>query len=96
MTVNINTDIDTQIKQLDEMLEKIKKLEDKSRLLNFVTIEQLAKARNCSIKTAQDIFNDKALPVEEYGKQKVVEINALINWYQQRRSRKDSDQTAKN
>ena len=29
MTININTDIDTQIKQLDEMLEKIKQLEDK-------------------------------------------------------------------
>lgn len=88
MTVNINTDIDTQIKQLDEMLEKIKLLEDKSKLLNFVTIEQLAEARNCSIKTAQDIFNDNSLPVEDYGKQKVVELNALINWYQQRRSRK--------
>ncbi len=59
MTININTDIDTQIKQLDEMLEKIKQLEDKS------------------------------LPVEDYGKQKVVELNALINWYQQRRSRKN-------
>ncbi len=89
MTINIETDIDTQIKKLDETIEKLKQLEDKSRLLNFVTIQQLAEARNCSIKTAQDIFNDKSLPVEEYGKQKVVELNALINWYQQRRSRKN-------
>ncbi len=89
MTVNINTDIDTQIKQLDEMLEKIKLLEDKSKLLNFVTIEQLAEARGCSIRTAQQIFQNEDLPVEAYGKQKVVELNALINWYQQRRSRQN-------
>lgn len=88
MTLNIETDIDTQIKQLDEILEKIKLLEDKSKLLNFVTIEQLAAARKCSIRTAQQIFQDEALPVESYGKQKVVELNALLHWYQQRRGRK--------
>lgn len=89
MTVNVatTTDIDINIKKLDEMLEKIKSVEDKSKMLNFITIQEFAKIRNCSIKTAQDIFNDKTFPSENFGKQKVVEIQALKKWYEQKRDK---------
>lgn len=89
MTVNVatTTDIDINIKKLDEMLKKIKSVEDKSKMLNFITIQEFAKIRNCSIKTAQDIFNDKTFPSENFGKQKVVEIQALKKWYEQKRDK---------
>lgn len=40
MTININTDedIDLNIKKLDEMMDKIKLLEDKTKMINFITI----------------------------------------------------------
>ena len=66
MTVNADTEIDLNIKKLDEMLEKLKLLEDKSKMIQFITIDEFAKIRQCSIKTAQDIFRDKTFPSENY------------------------------
>ena len=90
MRVNIESDIDLNISKLNEMLEKMKLLEDKSKMLNFITIQEFAKIRNCSIKTAQDIFNDSSFPSENYGKQKVIELEALRQWYMKKRDKHDS------
>ena len=89
MILNIETDIDLNIQKIDELLQKITLLEDKSKLLNFVTIREFSELRKCSIKIAQDIFNDKTFPSEDYGKHKVVELQALKQWYSQKRSKKD-------
>lgn len=69
-TVNIDTDITEELKKLDEMIEKLKLLEDKSKMLNFITIADFAKVRQCSIKTAQDIFNSESFPAESYRQNK--------------------------
>lgn len=70
MTVNVETDIDSNIQKITEMIEKLKLLEDKSKMLNFITIADFAKLRQCSIKTAQDIFNSESFPAESYRKNK--------------------------
>lgn len=70
MTVNVDTEIDLNIKKITEIIEKLKLLEDKSKLLNFITIAEFAKLRNCSIKTAQDIFNSESFPAESYRQDK--------------------------
>lgn len=36
MTVNIETDIDLNIKKVDELLERMKQLEDKSQMIRFI------------------------------------------------------------
>lgn len=41
MTVNIDTTIDEHVKKLDEMIEKLKLLEDKSKMLQFITIRRI-------------------------------------------------------
>jgi len=43
MTLNVNTEteIDLNIKKLNEMIEKIKLLEDKSKMLQFITIRRV-------------------------------------------------------
>lgn len=45
MTINVGTEteIDLNIKKLDEMLNKIKLLEDKSKMLQFITIRRICK-----------------------------------------------------
>ncbi len=70
MVVNIDTDIDTNMSKLDEMIEKMKVLEDKGKMLRFITIKEFAKIRNCSLKIAQDIFNEQSFPSENYRKDK--------------------------
>ena len=90
MTINIETDIDTQIKKLDEMLKKIELLEDKSKMINFITIDEFAKLRNCSKSTAQKIFRQKSFPSEAMGKQKVIELEALKKWYLEKHEKDES------
>lgn len=78
MTVNLQTDIDTQIKKLDEMLKKLDLLEDKSNnIIKFITIKEFAQIRHCSEQVAQRIFNLPDFPSENYAKQKAVEIRGL-------------------
>lgn len=89
MIVNINTDVEEQIKKCDELLAKYEQLEEKVKQLHFVNIKEFCKMRGCSIKTGQEIFNLSDFPSEDFGKEKVVSIVALKNWYMTKRSKKD-------
>lgn len=70
MTLNVETDIEEQIKKCDELLAKYEKLEEHSKKLHFITIKELAEMRNCSIKVAQDMFNLHDFPSEDFRKRK--------------------------
>lgn len=50
MTFNIDTDIDLNISKLDELLNKLKLAEDRSRAIRLITIKEFAKIRGCSIR----------------------------------------------
>ena len=41
MTVNVDTEIDLNIKKIAEIIEKLTLLEDKSKMLNFITIRRV-------------------------------------------------------
>lgn len=70
MTLNIDTDLDEQIKKCDELLKKYKELEGHAKQLHFVTVKELAEMKHCSIKTAQDLFNLHDFPSEDFRKRK--------------------------
>ena len=89
MLVNINTTIKEDLKTLNEYLVKCEEAEAKTKQLHFVTIKEFAEMRGCSIKIAQDIFNLSDFPSEDFGKEKVVYIGALKEFYMQKRSKKD-------
>lgn len=90
MTVNIQleTDIDLNIRKIEELISKLELLEDKSKMINFIGIREFANLRNCSIKTAQDIFNLDSFPCESIAKQKVISVEALKQWYMTKRDKK--------
>ncbi len=89
MTLNLYTDIDKQIKKLDELLIKYEQLEKQGKKMHFVTIKEFAEMRGCSIKISQDIFNLPDFPSEDFGKEKVVSLEALREFYMTKRSKKD-------
>lgn len=70
MNVNIQTDIDLNIQKVDELVSKLEALEDKSKMLRFVTISEFSSIRNCSIATAQRIFKQKSFPSERVSESK--------------------------
>lgn len=87
MVVNIDTNCKEQMKQLEELLAKYEQLEEQTKKMQFITIKEFAEMRGCSIKIAQDIFNLPDFPSEDFGKEKVVYIGALKNWYMQQRKK---------
>ena len=89
LTLNIDTDLDEQIKKCEELIKKYEELGDKGKQLHFVTVKELAKMRKCSLKTALDLFNLPDFPSEYFGKEKVVSLEALKEFYMTKRSKKD-------
>lgn len=87
MTFNIDTNIEEELKKIGELLVKYEQLEQQTKKMHFVTIKEFAEMRGCSIKIAQDIFNLPDFPSEDFGKEKVVSIEALRNWYMTKRSK---------
>ena len=87
MTFNIDTNIEEESKKIGELLVKYEQLEQQTKKMYFVTIKEFAEMRGCSIKIAQDIFNLPDFPSEDFGKEKVVSIEALRNWYMTKRSK---------
>ena len=73
---------------LDEAIEKTSKLLENLKLLNeidlpivFVTVEDLVKATNLSRKTVLNIYNDPEFPCCDYGKTKIAELSAVIEYF---------------
>lgn len=89
MTINIDANIEENLKKCEELLAKYEQLEEHTKKLHFVTIKEFAEMRNCSIKTAQDIFNLPDFPAESIAKEKVVSIEALRNWYLKKHKKSD-------
>lgn len=89
VTLNIDTDLDEQIEKCEELIKKYEELGNKGKQLHFVTVRELAEMKHCSIKTSQDMFNLPDFPSEDFGKEKVVLLEALKEWYMTKRSKKD-------
>lgn len=89
MTLNLDTNIEQHIQKCVELLAKYEQLEEHTKKLHFVTIKEFGEMRGCSRKIAQDIFNLPDFPSEDFGKEKVVSIEALRNWYMIKRNKKD-------
>lgn len=89
MTLNIDTDLDEQIEKCNELLKKYEELEGHAKQLHFITIRELAEMRKCSIATAQYLFSLPDFPSEDFGKEKVVLLEALKEFYMTKRSKKD-------
>lgn len=87
MTLNVDTNCEEQIKKLNELITKYEQLEEQTKKMYFITIKEFAEMRKCSIKIAQDMFNLPDFPSEDFGKEKVVSIEALRNWYMTKRSK---------
>ena len=89
MILNVDTNNEEHIKKLDELLIKYEQLEKQIKKIHFVTIKEFAVMRGCSLKIAGDIFNLPDFPSEDFGKEKVVSIEALRNYYLKKHRKSD-------
>lgn len=89
MLVNVNTTVEEDLKKLTEYLAKCEEVETKTKQLHFVTIKEFAEMRGCSLAVAQRIFNLPDFPSEDFGKEKVVSLEALRNFYMKKHKKSD-------
>lgn len=89
MTLEINTTTKEELQKLNEYLVKCEEAEVKTKQLHFVTIKEFAEMRGCSLAIAQRIFNLPDFPSEDFGKEKVVSIEALRDFYMKKHKKSD-------
>lgn len=70
-----------QIDKLNELLEKLSLVEDKTKALTFITIPQFAKITGWSRAVVNDLYNRKDFPSCDFGKQKIAELNAVREYF---------------
>lgn len=73
--------LDEELEKATKLLETILKIENTSKALNFLTIKDIADATGWSLSTVRQLFNRPDFPSCDFGKEKIVEIHAALNYF---------------
>lgn len=73
--------LDTELEKATKLFETILKIENTSKALNFLTIKDVADATGWSLGTVRQLFNRPDFPSCDFGKEKIVEIHAALNYF---------------
>lgn len=89
MQLNINTNIEEQLKKTEQILVNLDKIEEKTKALQFITIRDLEEILGCSNTIAQKYFNLPEFPATDFPKEKKAEINAVRMFFSVPRRKKE-------
>lgn len=87
VTANIN-DIDEKINKLREFYELESKINEQGLYIKFLTAADVAKLTGWSKPTVDQLFNCAEFPACDYGKSKIVEVHALLEFFSVPRRKK--------
>lgn len=88
----INSDvvtIDTELEKATKLFQTILEIENTSKALNFLTVKDIADATGWSLGTVRQLFNRPDFPSCDFGKEKIVEIHAALNYFSVPRRREE-------
>ena len=85
MEVVVNDNLSEQIDKLQKITELLEKVKSGVQNIQFLKIKDVSDLTGWSIPTVQKLFNKKDFPACDYGKEKIVEIGAFINYFSVRR-----------
>lgn len=78
--IELNT-LEQLTDKIIEVVEKVEKIETSITEPKFYSIGEVANILGWSKNTVQDLFNRRDFPSCDFGKQKVVEMSALKNYF---------------
>ena len=81
--------IDTELEKATKLFKTILEIENTSKALNFLTIKDVADATGWSLGTVRQLFNRPDFPSCDFGKEKIVEIHAALNYFSVPRRREE-------
>ena len=73
------------IEEICEYKKQIDALNQKETIIEFLTVDEVSRILDISKKTANKLFNDPEFPATDFGRTKLVEAHALINYFSKRR-----------
>lgn len=73
--------IDEKIEKLKEFYELEKKINDEAFYIGFLTANKVAELTGWSKPTVDQLFNTPDFPVCDFGKSKIVEVHALLEYF---------------
>lgn len=88
----INSDvvtIDAELEKATKLFKTILEIENASKALNFLTIKDVADATGWSLGTVRQLFNRPDFPSCDFGKEKIVEVHAALNYFSVPRRREE-------
>jgi len=77
----VNTDIDTQLANIKELVSTLKELKETAQLIQFVTMKQFCELSGWSMSTVKTLYNRPDFPSSDYGKEKVAEVHAILKYF---------------
>jgi len=81
MEVVINEDLKKQVDEMKDILDLIEKTRLKADALRFITTREFAELSGWSEPTAQKLFNRDDFPSCDFGKEKIAELSAVIQYF---------------
>lgn len=79
--VTVNTDIDTQLAKIQELVTALKELKETSQLIRFVTMTEFCNLSGWCMSTVKALYNRPDFPSSDYGKEKVAEVHAILKYF---------------
>lgn len=73
--------IDEDLALAKELVDTLRNLEDLSKTLRFLTVKEMCKLTGWGSNTVQELYNRPDFPSCNFGKEKVAEIHAVINYF---------------
>ena len=80
-TIKLETNLDEQLDKLKELVGLLNQTEEKVNKLRFITIREFAEISGWNITTVRELFCRKDFPSCDFGKEKIAEVSAVINYF---------------
>lgn len=85
MNITLQKDLCEQIDQLKEVAHELREIENQAdktvKAIKFISTDEFSKITGWSTPTVLKVFNRPDFPSTDFGKEKLVEVNALIKYF---------------
>jgi len=81
MEILINENLSEEINKMQKLLDQLNQIKNKAKMINFITTKDFVQMSGWSEPTVQKLFNREDFPSCDFGKEKIAEIGAVINYF---------------
>ena len=81
LEVKVDTNIAEEIEKVKDLIKHLDIVQEKTRLIQFISIKEFSQLSGWSEKTVQELYNKPDFPSTDLGKEKKAEVHAIIDYF---------------